>query len=205
MKPAVIWTEERKLFRSVTETTSLIAWATDESGQCYYLSPAWYQFTGAKEGEGLGFNWLTSVHPNDVVSVRRAFFEANDNRTAIGSAFRMADANGDYFLVWDVGLPKFSDDLQFQGFFGTTCILTPDLLEKAVTPERLPKSTCPDLTPREREILRLISYGNTTENVAAMLQITGRTVDTHVTNAGLKLGSFNRAHTVATAIRLNAI
>jgi PAS domain S-box-containing protein len=108
MKPAVIWTEERKLFRSVTETTSLIAWATDESGQCYYLSPAWYQFTGAKDGEGLGFNWLTSVHPNDVVSVRRAFFEANDNRTAIGSAFRMADANGDYFLVWDVGLPKFS-------------------------------------------------------------------------------------------------
>ena len=205
MKQAVIWTEERKLFRSVTETTSLIAWATDESGQCYYLSPAWYQFTGAQDGEGLGFNWLTSVHPNDVVSVRRAFFDANDSRSAFSTTYRTADAHGDYCLVWDVGLPQFANDMQFLGFFGTTCILTADLLAKAETPDRAAKPAARGLTPREREILTLISYGNTTENVASMLQITGRTVDTHVTNAGLKLGSFNRAHTVATAIRLNAI
>lgn len=205
MQQVVNWTEERRLFRTVTEATTLIAWATDESGHCFYLSPEWYKFTGTRAGEGLGFNWLTSVHPHDVMKVRRAFFESIDSRTAFGMAFRMLDRSGDYHLAWDVGLPKFSLDMTLEGFFGMTSVITPELIAQSAAPQEKIRPVSPGLTPREREVLTLISYGNTTDSIATMLQITSRTVDAHVANAGIKLGGVNRAHTVATAIRLNAI
>jgi PAS domain S-box-containing protein len=200
------WTSERKMFRMVTQKSSFIAWATDEQGRCFYLSPEWYAFTGDVE-DCTGFNWLTLVHPEDVVAVRQAFFDANDNRYAFGMAYRLSHSSGEYRSVWDVGLPKIDDNGTFSGFFGATCVIEQEAM-------KVVDQSCGSaagaafrtvLTPREREILTLVSEGNTTEMVASVLGITGRTVDTHLANAGSKLGTLNRVHTVATALRRNEI
>lgn len=201
----VDWTPERKLFRAVTEPTNLIAWATDEHGLCFYLSPEWYRFTGMKVGEGVGFNWLTAIHPEDVGKVRKEFFHANDSRTALGSAYRLVDQSGKYHLVWDVGLPKFNDRGKFEGFFGTAYPIDvyqerEKLMDSPVLPER--KHV---LSERERDVLKLIAEGNTSDTVAAMLDITTRTVEKHVAHASEKLGATNRVHAVVKAIRFNEI
>ncbi|ODT71472.1 MAG: hypothetical protein ABS75_09450 [Pelagibacterium sp. SCN 63-23] len=199
---SIEWTAERKLFKAVTETTSLIAWATEPSGSCFYLSPEWYSFTGMTRDEPKAFGWLSYVHPDDIVRVRQSFFSANDTRTAFGETYRLAHADGHYVPVWDVGLPKFADDGSFHGFFGTTCVILPEYFPAAPLAEPVQPSR---LTPREREILRLVADGNTSDTVSAVLGISERTVNTHLANAGHKLKAFNRVHTVAVALRLSEI
>lgn len=199
------WTAERQHFRTVTQTSDLIAWATDTSGQCYYVSPEWFNFTGADEGQGIGLTWLSLIHPDDAGKVRRSFFHCHDTQTAYGAAFRLARADGSYSLVWAVGLPKFNEANEFEGFFGTVCPIQEFREELEREAQHQQSEVKSGLTEREREILNLISLGNTSDTVASMLGITARTVDTHIYNAGNKLGAFNRVHAVAIALRQNHI
>ncbi|HPH29989.1 MAG TPA: response regulator transcription factor, partial [Pseudomonadota bacterium] len=43
------------------------------------------------------------------------------------------------------------------------------------------------LTPREREVLQLIAEGHTNREIAALLQLSAKTVDTHRTSLMRKL------------------
>ena len=56
------------------------------------------------------------------------------------------------------------------------------------------------LTPREREVCRLLAYGFTNAEVAEKLFISDRTVETHRNNIMGKLGLKNRAELVRFAI-----
>jgi DNA-binding CsgD family transcriptional regulator len=56
------------------------------------------------------------------------------------------------------------------------------------------------LTPREREIVRLVALGNTGPEIAGLLQIADHTVRTHVRNAMGKVDARSRAHLVAKAL-----
>ena len=57
------------------------------------------------------------------------------------------------------------------------------------------------LTPREREVLRHISAGLTTQQSAALLEVSPKTVDNHKQRMFAKLGVQNQAHAVAVAHR----
>ncbi|MGV8953622.1 MAG: helix-turn-helix domain-containing protein [Cypionkella sp.] len=57
------------------------------------------------------------------------------------------------------------------------------------------------LTPREKEVIRLSADGLTSQEIAIKLGMSPRTVNQHVDNVADKLGTKNRAHTVAEVIR----
>jgi DNA-binding NarL/FixJ family response regulator len=57
------------------------------------------------------------------------------------------------------------------------------------------------LSPREREIMGLLSKGLSGEEVASQLYLSPETVRTHVRNAMGKLGAATRAHAVALALQ----
>jgi DNA-binding CsgD family transcriptional regulator len=59
----------------------------------------------------------------------------------------------------------------------------------------------PNLTPRERDILRLLVEGRSDKEIAAALFIGARTVQTHVGNLFAKLGVNARAEAAAVAVR----
>ncbi|KQT49568.1 hypothetical protein ASG47_04420 [Devosia sp. Leaf420] len=62
--------------------------------------------------------------------------------------------------------------------------------------------TAPEpLTPREREVIGLSAEGLTSIEIAERLGLSARTVNQHVDNVAEKLGTKNRAHTVAEAVR----
>jgi PAS domain S-box-containing protein len=65
-------------------------------------------------------------------------------------------------------------------------------------PRHMPNGA--ELSPREREIVRLIALGETGPEIADELQISHQTVRTHVRNAMTKLGARSRAHLVAKAL-----
>ena len=65
------------------------------------------------------------------------------------------------------------------------------------------RSETPDggtLTPREREIVRLIADGSTGREIADELHLSHDTVRTHIRNAMAKTGARSRAHLVAKAL-----
>jgi DNA-binding NarL/FixJ family response regulator len=58
------------------------------------------------------------------------------------------------------------------------------------------------LTPREREVLALVSEGRTNRQIAEALFISDKTASVHVSNILAKLGVANRAEAAATVHRL---
>lgn len=59
----------------------------------------------------------------------------------------------------------------------------------------------PKLTPREREVVQLLSEGNSTKEVAASLEVTVKTAETHRSNIMLKLKLHSIAELVLYAVR----
>lgn len=57
-----------------------------------------------------------------------------------------------------------------------------------------------DLTGREREVLTMVAYGHTNKEIASLLGITVKTVETHKTNAMQKLEIGTRADLVRFAL-----
>src|ERR1700690_2660298 len=68
--------------------------------------------------------------------------------------------------------------------------------------ERMP---CPELRPRELEILKLIANGETNKEIAFRLAISEGTVRVHASNVFAKLGCSDRAQAVAVAFHRGII
>lgn len=58
-----------------------------------------------------------------------------------------------------------------------------------------------ELTPREKQVMRLAADGLTSQDIADRLGMSSRTVNQHVDNVANKLGTKNRTHTVVEVIR----
>jgi PAS domain S-box-containing protein len=196
------WSPDSDIFQTVAENTSYIPWATDKMGRCLHLGRAWFELTGASD-DGIGLKWMNYMHPDEVIAVRRAFTEAQKRRSGFGISHHIAHVSGDHRPVWSIGLPRIDENGKLVGFTGAICLL--EYTRRVDTASEAYPTRQPVLTPRERETLQLAAEGKTTDVIAAVLGITSRTVDTHIANAGLKLGCLNRVHTVATAMRRNEI
>lgn len=92
-------------------------------------------------------------------------------------------------------------------------MLAPNIAQRLVTwfraqPEPQETSLCPEvteLTPREREVTRMVARGMSTEEVAQELIIGEATVRTHLYRVRTKLGVRDRAELVSLAYRTGLI
>ncbi len=71
--------------------------------------------------------------------------------------------------------------------------------------EEYPHGTPPQLTPREREILRLIASGRSNRQIAEALRISLKTVQNHRINLMAKLDTHSLPDLIRTAIKLGLI
>jgi len=61
------------------------------------------------------------------------------------------------------------------------------------------------LTPREREILKLLAEGNSVKEIAVLLGLSVKTVEAHKFNLMRKLGIHNKAELVMWAIQKKVV
>jgi len=73
------------------------------------------------------------------------------------------------------------------------------------SPGRVRARAVDDLTPREREVLRLIALGHTNTEIATMLYVSVRTVENHRAGVMRKLGLRTRAELVRHAAEAGLI
>ena len=67
------------------------------------------------------------------------------------------------------------------------------------------QTRAPRITPRQREVLRLVAQGKTTREIAAMLRLSPRTVDTHRAELMSRLGVRDAIGLLREATRLGLI
>jgi two-component system, NarL family, response regulator DevR len=72
-------------------------------------------------------------------------------------------------------------------------------------PARAERSSLAGLSPREREVLALLSEGLTGRAIARRLFLSPETVRTHVRNATTKLGAKTRVQAVAMLVHERAV
>lgn len=67
--------------------------------------------------------------------------------------------------------------------------------------ETVPKEGEEDLTEREKEVLKLVAEGRTSQEIADLLNLSKKTVMCHRANVYKKLGTHNRTELIKYAIR----
>ena len=109
--------EER--FRQTADTAPAMLWVTDTENCCTYLSRTWYEFTGQTAETGLGYGWLTAVHPEDSERAGTIFMDAAGRREPFAFEYRLRQADGTYRWAIDAGRPHFSEAGVYLGYVGT--------------------------------------------------------------------------------------
>jgi DNA-binding NarL/FixJ family response regulator len=89
-----------------------------------------------------------------------------------------------------------------QGLSYLTPLLAKDVITTLLAPEKPATVT---LTPRQREVLRLIAEGRRMKEIAALLQLSTRTVETHKYEMMRALGVQSTAELIRYAIQLGLV
>ncbi|GAB2521842.1 hybrid sensor histidine kinase/response regulator [Lysobacter humi (ex Lee et al. 2017)] len=110
--------ENEARFRLMADASPATLWLTDPSGDCTFLSRAWYVLTGQDEAAALGLGWTEAAHPDDREAAGRAFVEANAARAFYRTQFRLRTVDGSYRWVIDLGRPWFSETGAYAGMVG---------------------------------------------------------------------------------------
>ncbi len=116
--------ESEERFRNMADQAPVMIWITNAEGYCTYLSQSWYEFTGQTPDTGLGFGWLSAVHPEDARNAEEIFRVATKNGTAFSIDYRLRRQDGQYRWAIDSAHPRFADSGEFMGFIGSVIDIT---------------------------------------------------------------------------------
>ncbi len=112
--------KQRQLeYEKNVDLSPAMLWITGPDGYCSYLSHQWYEMTGQKVEEGLGYGWLEATHPDDKERTGMAFSEANTNHTRFEIEYRLRMKTGEYRWCIDAGNPRFDQNGNYLGIAGT--------------------------------------------------------------------------------------
>ena len=73
--------ESEQRFRLVSESAPVMLWMGDADGKCLYLNRTLREFWGVAPEEVAGFDWSTSLHPDDAQALYAVFGQAMREHT----------------------------------------------------------------------------------------------------------------------------
>jgi DNA-binding NarL/FixJ family response regulator len=140
----------------------------------------------------------------ELPSTKVLFLTMHSELRLIEEAFR-AGISG--FITKDSGEAELIAAIQVisNGKRYITRPLTEKVLSVLTTPDRNNRSTEAELTPRQREILRLLAEGKTMKEAAAILNISARTAESHKYEIMRRLGVNTTAELVRYAVHYKLV
>ncbi len=116
--------ESEERFRNMADHAPVMLRVTDASGSCTYLNRSWCDFTGQTEETGLGFGWLSAVHPDDAPRAQEAFLAANAKQAPFQLEYRLRHEDGAYRWTIDAAAPRFGTSGEYLGYIGSVVDVT---------------------------------------------------------------------------------
>lgn len=123
--------------------------------------------------------------------------------------YRALDAGASGYLLKEADTDEL--ELAFRSVMNGDVYLSPAISEGVVEryldrgDEEAPTSPLEILTPRQREVLQLVAEGNTTKQIAAKLELSVKTVETHRSDLMDRLGIHDVAGLVRFAVRTGLV
>jgi len=147
---------------------------------------------------------LTRAVARDFPKTRVIILNDHDGKEQVRDAFRAGAAG---YLLKDSGLMELEFALRAvaRGLVFLTPSVTSSVVDDFVRHRDTPSVNEALLTPRQLDVLRLISQGFSTKEVALRLGLSAKTVETHRTLLMTRLGIRNMAGLVQYALRVGII
>ncbi len=116
--------ESEQRFRLVADTAPVLIWMSGSDKKCNFFNEGWLNFTGRPIDLELGDGWAEGVHVEDLRRCMDTYTQAFDRREEFRMEYRLRRHDGEYRWVFDIGVPRFSQERSFVGYIGTCVDLT---------------------------------------------------------------------------------
>ncbi len=111
-------------FRVMSEHAPVMIWMSDPQGHCLHLNRMLRAFWGVEESGIGGFDWSTTMHPDDAPEIGRSIMKAIQDQTSVALKGRYANAQGRYRVLQTDARPRFSPGGEFLGMIGVNVDIT---------------------------------------------------------------------------------
>ena len=105
-------------FRDVANAAPLLIWLSDTSGESTWFNNPWLAFTGRPLEQEIGYGWAAGVHPSDRDRCIATYQDAFSRRAPFSFDYRLRRNDGQWRVINDTGVPRFTADRSFLGFIG---------------------------------------------------------------------------------------
>ena len=116
--------ESEQRFRLVSESAPVMLWMGDANGKCLYLNRTLREFWGVAPEEVAGYDWSTSLHPDDAQAIYPVFGQAMREHAPFTVEARYRRHDGEYRLVRTDAQPRFDASGEFLGMIGVNVDIT---------------------------------------------------------------------------------
>ncbi len=182
-------------FRLLVDQAPFMLWSAGEDGLCTFFNRPWLEFRGRSMSQEAGNGWVDGVHPDDRQRCVDTYWRAFDARQPFSMEYRLLRGDGEYCWVRDTGRAQFDAAGAFAGYMGACVEIAVPGHATAIAP----------LTAREVQVLALVAEGNSTKEIAGLLNISYKTADSHRSRIMEKLGIHETASLVRYAIRQGVV
>lgn len=132
--------EERRAaegrLRWILEHAPVMIWTSNPQGHCEHLNKLLRDFWGVREQDISSFDFMKTVHPDDLDEVVRVMGDAIANRKSAHVRARYLNARGEYRLLETDARPRVTPWGEFEGMIGANL----DITERHLTQEALQDS-----------------------------------------------------------------
>jgi PAS domain S-box-containing protein len=106
-------------FKLVADYAPMPMWVSDVNDQSTFFNQAWLKFTGRNLDEEYGKGWMEGIYPDDLKKCIRTYDDAFQKQRRYKIEYRLQRYDGQYRWVQENGIPQFTSDHIFNGFFGS--------------------------------------------------------------------------------------
>ena len=110
--------ESEQRFRRMADSAPALIWLADTENQGFWFNKRWLEYTGRTMEQEYGLGWSSGVHADDLVPSVQRCSEAFAKREAFEMEFRLRRADGSYGWIVNTGIPRFTENGQFDGYIG---------------------------------------------------------------------------------------
>ena len=92
-------------YRELADAEPQLVWTADPDGEVDYWNQRWYEYTGFKSGEGMGWTWMNAIHPDDVEKAIRIWKQSIETGETYENEYRFRRCDGGYLWFFERGIP----------------------------------------------------------------------------------------------------
>ncbi len=105
-------------FRGLAESLPVIAWTADSTGSFNWYNQKWYDYTGQRPDEAIGWGWQTVHHPEDFLEVMQRWPECVSTGEPFEMELRLRAADGTFHWFLSRAAPFRGPDGKVERWYG---------------------------------------------------------------------------------------